>query len=69
MSLVAQLKTLYLGKKTNDVIDKVTSLVTSHRCTIEVQDPEWNVSDIDKDNTRIVLHQDSEGNIVNFTVG
>ena len=67
--MIKELKEKYVGKKTNDVIDEITAECKSHKCTVEIMDPVFNLKNIDVDMSRVNIYQDADGVIKNLKLG
>jgi len=69
MSLAQILRTQFVGKKVNDVIDEIQSICQAHRYTVEILDPNVNTFNIDVNQSRMCIYQDASGTIKFFRIG
>lgn len=67
-SLMADLQS-FVGRKLNDCIDKIATIATGHRYSVNIIDPEFNIGSIDNDESRLNVRQDKDGKIISFSIG
>lgn len=59
----------FKGKPIIDCIDAITAIANSMRYSVNVLDPDYNVSSINEDYSRLNVRTDKESVITSFTVG
>lgn len=57
------------GRPLIDCIDEITAIATSLRYSVNVLDPDYNVSSINEDYSRLNVRTDKDSVITSFTVG
>ena len=59
----------FIGKQIKDVFDQITKVAHQRGLSVNIIDPEFNVSNIDYNPTRMNVHVDSNSIITGFVFG
>jgi hypothetical protein len=59
----------FKGKQIIECIDAITAIASERHYSVNVMDPEFNVSFINDDTRRLNVQTDKESEIIAFTVG